>query len=682
MTRFKARLLTLVLVIGSGMAAFIGFHSEALPLTSVALPAQAEDKSARPVYLATGLSSENVIALSANVAASAEPGIVLLDAPKSRAYLNAFLKAYHPAKLIAVGASAESLEGLERSPEGKVSSSASWKDGLPADLGKALFPRAKEIVVCAAKPRRLLLQAACLAGAARAPLLVLAGQPEPELKRWTANWQTRKIYAVGDQVAQVCQNLGKVEVEPVPNDEAAATTAVRLLAKSGPIETLVLANPADADAEQMGMSSLAPWIALEHHSALLLTNDKGTDAADLIRAALKNPELRKVENVIFAADLQAIPMERRADPLPGKDPFIPVEPPAPDEKEPFTFATGRLFHEEPGVVALMLARRHLLARANGPRKALIVSNPGGGLPLLETISRHTANELRNTGYQTTALFQREANKAAVHRLLPEQDIFLWEGHLATLIDNYGVPFGVEPLPPALVFLQSCLALTEREAQPFLRRGAVAVVGSPSRTYSATGGAVTLAFFNAVAYDQQSLGGALRQAKNFLLAFARLKEQRLKSSGKLNGASVRSAWAFTLWGDPTLKLPAPQPPPDALAAVRPVVDDKRIAFRLPGAAYQEVTTEKYAARLWPNGRLAGYLTKAIEEDRQRLLPLLFAEVSLPKGGDQKTPRLRSKLADDRWVFIWDARRRAGYLLALPGAKDRQEIHFDIEWRDAP
>jgi hypothetical protein len=65
------------------------------------------------------------------------------------------------------------------------------------------------------------------------------------------------------------------------------------------------------------------------------------------------------------------------------------------------------------------------------------------------------------------------------------------------------------------------------------------------------------------YDDQSLGGALRQGKNFLQCYARLKPKRLDGTARLDGANQRSAWAFTLWGDPTLKLSRPSPAADAL-----------------------------------------------------------------------------------------------------------------------
>src|SRR5262249_25537110 len=188
-----------------------------------------------------------------------------------------------------------------------------------------------------------------------------------------------------------------------------------------------------------------------------------------------------------------------------------------------------------------------------------VSNPGGGLALLETFSRHTVNEMRNAGYRTTAMFGNEADKEKVRKLVPEQDIFLWEGHYRTLIDDYGFLTWTEPLPPALYFLQSCLALKEEEASPLFQRGAMAMVGSSTRTYSGTGGAFTVAFFDAMLYEGQSLGCSLRQAKNFLNCYSLLKEKRLGDKAKLTGVNVRSAWAFTLWGDPTLPLPRPEHP---------------------------------------------------------------------------------------------------------------------------
>src|SRR2546422_567170 len=86
----------------------------------------------------------------------------------------------------------------------------------------------------------------------------------------------------------------------------------------------------------------------------------------------------------------------------SKGPFTPAG------AEPFSFATGRLFHEDRSIVPLMLARQRLLTAA--PRRALVVSNPGGSLPLLETFSRHTVREIQNCGYETVGLFGHDANR--------------------------------------------------------------------------------------------------------------------------------------------------------------------------------------------------------------------------------------------------------------------------------
>jgi hypothetical protein len=373
-------------------------------------------------------------------------------------------------------------------------------------------------------------------------------------------------------------------------------------------------------------------------------------------------------------------MDKRPNPVPeGKDAEIEMEPLTPTADEPCSFATGRVFAENLSLAALLLARRHLLTATTSPRKALVVSNPAGGLPLLEAFSRNTAKELRNGGYQTTALFAGAVSKDEVRRLLPEHDIFLWEGHCSTLVKDYALPEWTEPLPPALVFLQSCLALTEERAQPLLRRGAVGVVGSSTRTYSGSGGAFALAYFNALVYDGESLGGALRQAKNFLLAYSLLKEKRLGGDAKLTGANHRSAWAFTLWGDPTIKLPQPEPANQALAAVRHEVNGNMILVHLPETKYEKVTTGKYQTEMRPNARLAGLLTKDGDEDGRYLVPFVFVEVHLPKAPSGKTPHLHSRLPGKQWVFCWDSRRQCGYLLITPRAKDQTELRFHLDWQ---
>jgi hypothetical protein len=635
----------------------------------------------RTIFLGGGLTDVDVVAFTANVAASGHPGVVLLDGPKASAYVKPFLDAFRPERIVPVGSFPAGFADLEHRIGRKPVAALDWNGGPPATLWKVLFSRAEQVVVCPAEPRGLLLQAACLAGSARAPLFVVRGDTGERdgLRRWLSDWQTRKVFAAGT-AADLCKALGNVQVIALADADAVAAAHRRQLRVKGPIQTLVVANPADVYNSLGGMSALAPWVALQRHAVLLLTNETGDNTATVVRAALTHPDLRKADSLLFVAGLKAIPTERRPNPIAGKDTHIEMEPFTPSGTEPFTFATGRLFHDEPGVIALLLARQRLLRTPQQPRRALIVSNPGGGLPLLELFSRNTVQEMTNAGYQTRAFLGKESDtKHELRRLLPEQDVFLWEGHYRTMVDEYGLPTWTEPLQPALIFLQSCLALNEKEAQPLLQRGALAVVGSATRTYSASGGAFTLAYFDALMYDGQTLGGSLRQAKNFLLAYTLLKEKRLGDDVRLNGANVRSAWAFTLWGDPTLRLPQPERPPGALPAVRHEVRGNTIVLKLPETPHAKVTSSKFQVQMLPNSRLAGLLTKANEdEESRRLVPFVYAEVHLPKAPPGRTPRLRSRLPERNWVFCWDARRACGYLLITPRARDEGEVRFRVEW----
>jgi hypothetical protein len=637
----------------------------------------------RVVYLGGGLAPQDVVAFTAAVAGAGRPGVVLLDSARTTPYTRAFLAAYHPDRVVPVGPFPQGAADLGQRLDVKTAPVLEWSNGRPAGLWGALFPRAGRVVVCPAEPRGLLLQSACLAGALQAPLFVLDGKDgeADELRRRLTRWHTHTVYAAGDAVAR-CRALRGIAVTELADQRDVAAAYLRCLLRHGPVTTLVVTNPYDLRDGFGGMSSLAPWVALQRRAALLCTDPAGDDVEAVVRAAVDNPQLRRADALVLVANLKAIPMLHRPNPIPGdRDPEIEMEPFTPAGNEPFTFATGRLFNEDPAVVALLLARSKLL-EGRSMRKALVVSNPGESLPLLETFSRNTAKELRNAGYDTTVRFGRQITPDELRRLLPEHDLFLWEGHHNTLIRDWSFPDWDEPLPPSLVFLQSCLALQEWKAQPVLQRGAVGVLGSSTRTYSASGGACSLAFFDALLYDRQSLGGALRQSKNFLTVYARLKEKRLGKDARRTGANLRSAWAFTLWGDPTLRLPLPHPPDGALLPVQHEVQGNTIVLKLPPEHHDKVTTAKYQAEMYPNGRLAGLCRKEDNEDGLPLVPFVFAEVSLPHGRADQVPELHSRLPSSHWVFSWDARRRCGYLIAVPRSRDCEELRFSVHWTNVP
>ncbi len=640
----------------------------ALAAAALGLPEGAQSRQApapadRAVYLARGLSDEDMLVLTSAVAAEGRQGVVLIDSDKTSPYTKAFLAAYRPGQVVPVGVFPDGVPDLDARLGVSTAPVVSWTRGPPDPLLQTLLPRIKTVVVCPAEPRRQLLQAAFLAGTAAAPLVVLhadAGEAGELDKRLVA-WRAEQVILVGAAGALTHLPAG-LSISRLADERAVADACLDRL---GPVETLVVANANDAHKNRLSLSVLAPYTALQKHAALLLTNPEGTDAAEIVRSAVRREPLRGADAVLLVADFEAIPAEKRQNPSPSeKEPTIEVEPLTPDGSEPYTFALGRLLHDDPAVPLLMLARERLLAEAHGRRRALVASNSGGGLPLLETFSRTTASELRNAGYDTTASFGNDVNPADLRKTLAEQDVFLWEGHHSVLIRDYEVQTWDEPTRPSLVFLQSCLALKEDEAGPMLLRGAAAVIGSPTRMYSGSGGACSLAFFDALLYDGQSVGGALRQSKNFLVAYSLLKEKMLTKPSPHGGAGLRAAEAFSLWGDPTMHLPRPETPDDALPPVRCRVDGNAITLTAPSEMYEKVTASKYESETPPNGRLAALLHHEAGE-AESLVPFLFAEVRLPKAAPGKSPLLHTKLSSRHWVFLWDERRGAGlYLLVSP------------------
>ena len=169
----------------------------------------------RVVFLAGGLGDTDLVTLSANLAASKCGGMLLLDSAPSTPFLKAFLSSFRPGRIVPVGSFAEGQAALSGRLGKPVAAGLVWKEGPPTALWSYLFARAKGVVVCPAEPRRLLLQAAYLAGAAEMPFLVLQGKAGEEavLREWLTRWRTHQVLAVGS-AAEICGRLPEVQLDP------------------------------------------------------------------------------------------------------------------------------------------------------------------------------------------------------------------------------------------------------------------------------------------------------------------------------------------------------------------------------------------------------------------------------------------------------------------------------------
>ena len=491
------------------------------------------------VVLSGGMSDPDLIALSVMTAAATPDADFLLDTPRAETTVRQFLDRLRPERVVPVGSFSNDHDPGRRGGVADPVARPAMADSLA--YAWSLYPKADRAVVAPRTPSAELLQAACLAGSLKVPLFVLREGDDPlkGLADLLSHRGVKNVFAVG-VAAESCRKLAEVRVTALADAAAVAAAHRKELARTGPIRVLVLANPADPRRE----STLAPWVALRRRAALLLTGPDGTDAGALVAAALKDKDTAGVDALIVLAGPDVIPLVKRPNPAAGKDEKIDIEPWIPEGNDLLSLTSGRLFHRDRAVLPLVLARQRLFERNPGPPKVLIASNPGDGLPLLETFSRNTGRELTNAGCLVTGRYGKaDLTAKELRELLPQQDIFLWEGHYKTLTETYEMPTWTEPLRPSVIFLQSCLALNPAEAGLLFDRGAVAVVGSPNRTYSGSGGALSLGFFDALAYDGRDAGGAMRHAKNFLLCYADLKEKRLGDAAKLTGANRRAAWTF-------------------------------------------------------------------------------------------------------------------------------------------
>ena len=167
--------------------------------------------------------------------------------------------------------------------------------------------------------------AACLAGAVKAPLFVVAvehpsngtiaqhdagdADQSTALETMLNEGRITQAFVIGDALPGA--EWGDIQVTRLADEKAVAAQYLNVLAEQGPIEALVVTNPFDSELGLGRMSVLAPWIALQHRAPLLLTNERGDNTAEVVHAAQGNPALQQVDAVLLVANLQAIPLERR-----------------------------------------------------------------------------------------------------------------------------------------------------------------------------------------------------------------------------------------------------------------------------------------------------------------------------------------------------------------------------------
>ena len=228
----------------------------------------------------------------------------------------------------------------------------------------------------------------------------------------------------------------------------------------------------------------------------------------------------------------------------------------------------------------------------------------------------------------------------------------------------------------LMILQSCHSLDDSVLN-ILASGTVGVVGSVTNIHSASGSAFIKAFCDGLLYRPETIGEAMRDARNYLLCVSALKTER----GHTQQAKVnRVAYGFHLWGDPEARLFSSLPKrPKRQAVSATFIAPDKIHIVTPKKRLPTSRTKEYFLRMFPGDQVAGIVKRLKNKDIRRVAPLYFFRIPMPKGFDplRYTALKGPDETSDRAVFLTDPFGRFLYILYFP-EKDKKEQELILQF----
>ncbi|MFB0554934.1 MAG: C25 family cysteine peptidase [Phycisphaerae bacterium] len=231
------------------------------------------------------------------------------------------------------------------------------------------------------------------------------------------------------------------------------------------------------------------------------------------------------------------------------------------------------------------------------------------------------------------------------------------------------PCELEGMP--LILIQSCHSLDDTVLD-ILTTGAVGIVGSKTNIHSASGSAFIKAFCDGLLYRSDTVGEAMRDAKNYLLCVGALKKAR----GHTQYAKAeRVAYSFHLWGDPELRLYTGLQKSQRLKPVSGrFVEPDKISVKIPGRRLPTSRTEKYFLRMFPGSEAAGILKRLKGKEIRRVAPIYFFRIPMPRDFEP-TQYAGLKKSDDttiRATFFVDSFKRFLYIVYFPEKEEKEQV----------
>jgi hypothetical protein len=231
------------------------------------------------------------------------------------------------------------------------------------------------------------------------------------------------------------------------------------------------------------------------------------------------------------------------------------------------------------------------------------------------------------------------------------------------------PCKLEAIP--LVVIQSCHSLDDTVLD-ILTSGAIGIIGSKTNIHSASGSAFIKAFCDGLLYRSDTIGEAMRDAKNYLLCVSALKKAR----GHTQYAKVeRAAYSFHFWGDPELRI---FPSLQNSQKIKPVsgtfVRPDKITVQIPKKRSPTSRTDKYFLRMFPGSEAAGILKRIKDKEIRRVAPIYFFRIPMPRNFEP-SQYAGLKKADDntvRAVFFVDSFKRFLYIVYFPEKEEQGQV----------
>ena len=231
------------------------------------------------------------------------------------------------------------------------------------------------------------------------------------------------------------------------------------------------------------------------------------------------------------------------------------------------------------------------------------------------------------------------------------------------------PCKLEAIP--LVVIQSCHSLDDTVLD-ILTSGAIGIIGTKTNIHSASGSAFIKAFCDGLLYRSDTIGEAIRDAKNYLLCVSALKEAR----GHTQYSKVkRAAYSFHFWGDPELRIFSGL---QNRQKIKPVsgtfARPDKITVTIPNKRSPTSRTEKYFLRMFPGSEAAGILKRIKGKEIRRVAPIYFFRIPMPKSFEP-SQYAGLKKADDttvRALFFVDSFKRFLYIVYFPEKEEKEEV----------